>query len=272
MKKIIVISMLILLVLSLSVCSKKDSNIAYVTMKTSKGTIKLELDRTLAPNTVDNFVGLATGKKEFTDPETGEPTKKKFYNGLTFHRVMKDFMIQGGDPKGDGTGGPGYSFEDECYEQGDRIEGVIEDENIAHQIYSRMIIPYMHTQERENVSEELLAIVTQVYQEQSGEAMLGKEVSYFEELTGSEPIYTQGELKATVDYGTICMANAGPNTNGSQFFIVTKQDGCEWLNGRHTVFGKVVDGMDVVHAIENVEVDPSNKPVEEVKIISVKVK
>jgi peptidyl-prolyl cis-trans isomerase A (cyclophilin A) len=169
-----------------------------VLMHTSMGDITLALDRSIAPVTVDNFVGLAMGTKEFTDPVTRSQTSRHFYDGLIFHRVIKDFMIQGGCPLGTGTGGPGFRFEDECFD-------------------------------------------------------------------------ADGQLKATVDYGTICMANSGPNTNGSQFFIVSNRDGCSWLNGRHTVFGRVIDGMDVVHAIENVSKGANDRPITDVRIITVRV-
>ncbi len=130
-----------------------------VSMQTSSGTIKLELFEDAAPNTVANFIAL---------------TEKGFYNGLIFHRIIKDFMIQGGCPQGTGTGGPGYKFADE--------------------------------------------------------------------FKGNPH---------SVDRYTLCMANSGPNTNGSQFFIVTKKDGCDWLTGKHTVFGKVLEGTDVVDKIGN---------------------
>jgi cyclophilin family peptidyl-prolyl cis-trans isomerase len=87
-------------------------------------------------------------------------------------------------------------------------------------------------------------------------------VEYYQEKTGNKaPVMGNGKLNAPVAYGTICMANSGPNTNGSQFFIVTKKDGCDWLNGKHTVFGKVIDGMDVVHAIEGVKKGANDRPV-----------
>jgi len=167
-------------------------------LKTNKGDIKLELWPETAPETVENFVGLATGEKEWTDPKTDMPVSRPFYNGIIFHRVINDFMIQSGCPLGTGTGGPGYDFEDECYDK-------------------------------------------------------------------------EGKLKAKVDYGTIAMANAGPNTNGSQFFIVTRKSGCDWLNGKHTVFGKIVEGMDVAHIIESVARNPMDKPLEKVVINSVEI-
>src|ERR671919_835811 len=136
-------------------------------MATSEGTIELELFDADAPKTVDNFTKLA-----------GEG----FYDGLVFHRVIPDFMIQGGCPHGTGTGGPGYTFEDEINE---------------HKVVR----------------------------------------------------------------GALAMANAGPNTNGSQFFIVTT-DAAPWLDGKHTVFGEVTDGMDAVDAIEATPTGAGDKPLD----------
>ncbi|MEK2643813.1 peptidylprolyl isomerase [Bdellovibrio sp. BCCA] len=160
----------------------------FAIFETSKGNFKVKLLSDKAPKTVENFVGLAEGTKEWTDPKTGSKVKKPFYDGLTFHRVIKDFMIQGGCPLGTGTGGPGYRFEDE---------------------------------------------------------------------------FTPGQQKHDKP-GILSMANAGPNTNGSQFFVTTVPT--PWLDGRHTVFGEVVEGMDVVHSIENSKTGPMDRPVEPVVI------
>jgi peptidyl-prolyl cis-trans isomerase B (cyclophilin B) len=141
------------------------------TMHTSHGAIELELFDADAPKTVDNFVKL---------------TREGFYDGLMFHRVIPDFMIQGGCPRGDGTGGPGYQFEDE---------------------------PNEHRLVR----------------------------------------------------GALAMANAGPDTNGSQFFIVTAGE-CPWLDGKHTVFGRVADGLDVADTISTLPSDAQDRPREEAKI------
>lgn len=157
------------------------------TMETSLGTIKIHLFNHDAPNTVANFVGLAEGTKEFTDPKTGEKVKRPFYDGLTFHRVIPGFMIQGGDPVGNGTGGPGYEFADE----------------------------------------------------------------FSPKLRHSKA-------------GILSMANAGPNTNGSQFFITDAPT--PHLNDRHSVFGEVTEGLDVVKKIANVSRDASDKPKEPVII------
>jgi cyclophilin family peptidyl-prolyl cis-trans isomerase len=141
------------------------------TLQTSHGPIELELFDGEAPKTVDNFRKLAVDG---------------FYDGVIFHRVIPDFMIQGGDPTGTGTGGPGYTFEDEFN---------------AHPVVR----------------------------------------------------------------GALAMANAGPNTNGSQFFIVTA-DACPWLDGKHTVFGQVTGGMDVVDTISQLETGAADRPREDVVI------
>ena len=146
------------------------------TLHTNHGPIEIELYPDDAPKTVENFTKLA---------------RDGFYDGVIFHRVIPDFMIQGGDPTGTGSGGPGYQFEDE-----------FNDWKIVR--------------------------------------------------------------------GALAMANAGPNTNGSQFFVVTAE-ACAWLDGKHTVFGRVTSGMDVVDAIEKVDTGPGDKPREDVRIESVTV-
>ena len=156
-----------------NVQAKSDENSGngvYVEMETSKGTILLRLFYKQVPYTVANFVGLAEGSREWKDPKTRENKKSNFYNGLKFHRVIPNFMIQGGDPMGNGKGGPGYKFADEFKP------------NLIH----------------------------------------------------DRP-------------GILSMANSGPNTNGSQFFITHVPT--PWLDGKHSVFGEVVEGMDVVNSI-----------------------
>lgn len=165
----------------------------YALIQTNKGDILVKLMPDAAPETVKNFCELAKGERQFIDVKNGKKVKRPFYDGLTFHRVIPDFMIQGGCPFANGTGGPGYTFKDEF------AKGV------------------------------------------------------------------------GVDYGTLCMANRGPNTNGSQFFIVSKKGGCPWLNNRHTVFGKVEDGMSVVHDIESVKRGRQDKPLETVTIKTIKI-
>ncbi len=165
----------------------------FAIFETNKGNFKVKFFNETATKTVENFVSLAEGTKEWTEPKTGEKVKKPFYDGLTFHRVIKNFMIQGGCPLGTGTGGPGYRFEDE---------------------------------------------------------------------------FTAGAPKHDKP-GILSMANAGPNTNGSQFFVTTVAT--PWLDGRHTVFGEVVEGMDVVHAIENSKTGSQDKPSEPIIVNHVKI-
>jgi len=270
MKKLFILALL-LPIIALSVCAnKQEGDIVKVLMKTSMGDIELELDRSIAPIAVDNFVGLAMGTKEFTDPVTNEKTKRNFYDGIIFHRVINDFMIQGGCPLGTGSGGPGYTFVNECYKLGERRTGLIEDEHTAFAVFSELLRPYM-AENQDNPNEEIHDLISQIAQSQSGRPLFGKDINELERITGKGPMYHKGDLLASVDYGTICMANAGPDTNGSQFFIVTKKDGCDWLNGGYTVFGKVTKGMDIVHKIEAVEKN-GEKPINDVKIISVRVK
>ncbi len=159
-------------------------------IKTNHGDIYVELFRDEAPITVKNFIELAEGRRDFIDPKTGQKAKRPFYDGLIFHRVIKDFMLQGGCPKGTGTGGPGYQFEDEF------------------------------------------------------------------------------SAKAPVR-GALAMATSGPNTNGSQFFINLIDT--PWLMGKHTVFGQVIKGMDVVDEIGVVPVGAGDKPIEDVTILSIRV-
>jgi len=159
----------------------------YATFDTSLGKIVCELFEKDAPVTVANFVGLAEGTKEFVNPRTSKKEKGHFYDGLIFHRVIPNFMIQGGDPTGTGMGGPGYKFGDE-------------------------IAPA---------------------------------------LKFDKP-------------GLLAMANAGPGTNGSQFFIT--QAPTPWLTGHHTIFGQVVEGMDVVNKITAVQRGQNDKPVKDVVI------
>lgn len=167
---------------------------ATATLHTNHGDIVVTLFPDHAPQTVANFVGLATGSKEYLDPESGASTTGHFYDGLTFHRVIDGFMIQGGDPLGNGTGGPGYKFGDEFHPE---------------LVFNR---PYL-----------------------------------------------------------LAMANAGPGTNGSQFFITVGPT--PHLNRRHTIFGEVLDeaSQRVVDAIASVPTGRMDRPVEPVVINSVTV-
>jgi peptidyl-prolyl cis-trans isomerase A (cyclophilin A) len=171
--------------------AKKAGGKVYAHFTTNLGKFTVELFEKDAPKTVANFVGLAEGTKEWTDPKTGAKVKKPFYNGLIFHRVIPDFMIQGGDPLGTGTGDPGYKFADEF-----------------------------------------------------------------------------GSSRKMDKAGVMAMANAGPNTNGSQFFITLKET--NYLNGKHTVFGEVTEGMDTIRKIgETKTTKPGDRPVTPVVMQSV---
>jgi peptidyl-prolyl cis-trans isomerase A (cyclophilin A) len=162
------------------------------TLRTTKGPIVVRLFPDHAPKTVRNFVELAEGTREWTDPKSGRKTSAKLYDGTIFHRVIPRFMIQGGDPLGTGTGGPGYKFGDEFHP------------DLA---FNR---PYL-----------------------------------------------------------LAMANAGPGTNGSQFFITTAPT--HHLDRRHTIFGEVISGQDIVEAISNVKTGRNDRPVEDVVIESVEI-
>jgi peptidyl-prolyl cis-trans isomerase A (cyclophilin A) len=160
----------------------------YARFTTSEGEFTVRLFEQQAPKTVANFVGLAEGTK---DPATGKPGQARpFYDGLVFHRIIPGFMLQGGDPQGDGRGGPGYTFVDE-FDPALRFDRA----------------------------------------------------------------------------GLLAMANRGPNTNGSQFFITLAAT--EWLNNKHTIFGEVVEGMDVINKIGGVRTGPGDRPVTPVVMKSV---
>ncbi len=160
----------------------------YATFDTTEGKIVVRLFDKEAPNTVKNFLDLAEGKREWTHPVSHQKSSNKLYDGTIFHRVIPDFMIQGGDPAGTGFGGPGYKFADE----------------------------------------------------------------------------TAGSPHKFDKPGKLAMANAGPNTNGSQFFITVAPT--TWLTGKHTIFGEVVEGMDVVNKISKVKTVANDKPAKDVKI------
>ncbi len=153
----------------------------YAIFETSHGNIVVKLLEKEAPKTVENFIGLAEGTKEFNDESTGKKLKKNFYDGLGFHRVIPQFMIQGGCPQGSGRGGPGYKFADEFHP------------SLNH-------------------------------------------------------------AKA----GKLSMANSGPGTNGSQFFITVAAT--PWLDNKHTIFGEVVEGQDVANKISNLPRDSNDRP------------
>jgi peptidyl-prolyl cis-trans isomerase A (cyclophilin A) len=154
----------------------------YAIFQTSQGKIVCRLHEKDAPKTVTNFIELAEGTREWTHPTNNKKSKDKLFNGTIFHRVIPQFMIQGGDPAGTGFGGPGYKFEDE----------------------------------------------------------------------------TKGSPHSFNKPGKLAMANSGPNTNGSQFFLTVAAT--PWLTGNHTIFGEVVEGQDIVDKISEIDRDRSDKP------------
>ena len=156
------------------------------TFVTSKGSFIVKLMPEHAPKTVENFVSLASGSREWTDPRDGKKKSEPLFSGTIFHRVIPDFMVQGGDPAGTGMGGPGYKFEDECPPDGPRFD---------------------------------------------------------------RP-------------GLLAMANAGPGTNGSQFFVTVAPTA--WLTGKHTIFGEVIEGYDIVQDISRVDTGAQDKPRQDV--------
>lgn len=258
---------------------KKSDEIAIdgkpvAVIETTLGTIKIELWPETAPLAVANFVGLSNGTKEWMDPLTKMKVKRPFYDGLIFHRVIKDFMIQGGCPLGNGTGNPGYSFIDETYMLGDEITGEIKDEETAMLVFQQVFIPHLQASggDDSKVDPDIKAIAQECMTSNSGTPMMKHPVEFYKEKTAFQgKVHRMGAVKAPVAYGTIAMANSGPNTNGSQFFIVTKKDGTPWLDGKHTVFGKVIEGMEIAHKIEDVEKGEQDKPKTDVKMIKVRV-
>ena len=163
------------------------------TFVTNQGSFTVKLMPEHAPTTVANFIDLATGKREWRDGRDGQRKSEPLYDGTIFHRVIPDFMIQGGDPEGTGMGGPGYRFEDEVPPGGPKFD---------------------------------------------------------------KP-------------GLLAMANAGPNTNGSQFFVTVKAT--PWLTGKHTIFGEVTEGMDVVNAISTAQTGGQDRPAQDIVLEKVEV-
>jgi peptidyl-prolyl cis-trans isomerase A (cyclophilin A) len=163
----------------------------YATLNTSEGTIVCRLFEKEAPKTVANFIELSEGKRQWTHPVNRNKSNARLYDGTIFHRVIPNFMIQGGDPAGTGMGGPGYQFEDE----------------------------------------------------------------------------TKGSPHKFDKPGKLAMANAGPNTNGSQFFITVAPT--QWLTGNHTIFGEVVEGQEIADKIANLPRSKQDKPVKDVVLTSV---
>lgn len=273
MKTLISITALVLVLLTVTGCNAgikvPDHPGTYAEIKTSKGDILIRLFQD-TPITTDNFVRLAEGTKEWKDPSSGNLIKKPFYNGLIFHRVIKDFMIQGGCPLGNGTGGPGYAFQDECFEKGDQITGKLTSEADAILAFNQILRPYLTANfgQQDNPVYKLFLEI----QRAGGKVtpLLGKTVEELQKIAETDkPVFRNGAVLHPVHYGSLAMANSGPDSNGSQFFIVTKQSGTPWLNGKHTVFGEVIEGMKVAHAIESVETGAQDRPVKPITIKSI---
>ena len=233
-----------------------------VKMETTKGDIYLELFEKDAPETVANFIDLAEGKKEFTDPATGEKATRPFYDSLKFHRIIKGFMMQGGCPLGTGTGSPGYTFKDE-------INATLLGMNEKRVTESPIIMEQLHV----NVARKMGVKTRQEFEERMGEVqkqvepLLKMSIQEFQEANGYVYDSTLASHKAL--RGVIAMANSGPNTNGSQFFI--NQVDTPHLDGLHTVFGKVVKGIAVVDSICNAPVEGQSTPQEDIVLKSVRI-
>lgn len=194
-KKLSISLLLIILLLALLNCkgrAKMTEPGIYATMNTNKGTMVFKLYYKIIPVAVANFVGLAEGQIQFTDPKTEEQVKRPYFDGITFHRIIAKFMIQGGDPLGNGTGGPGYNFFDE-------IDPTLKFDSV----------------------------------------------------------------------GVLSMANSGPNSNGSQFFVTVAPQ--PHLDGKYVIFGHIISGEDVLLNISKVKTNDQNKPFDPVYIKSVKI-
>ncbi len=273
MKKGVITVGLILIILVATAWSgepKEKENPVY-SIQTNLGDIEVELFQNDAPNTVANFIGLAEGTKEFVDIKTGEKVKKPFYDGLIFHRVIKGFMIQGGCPMGDGRGGPGYSFSDEINATAlgfDKLKAMDPKEG-PH--------PFLMIRSQEDYQNIILAPLFQKmnitsqkeFDQRRDELEAGlKSLTLKEAYENMGYSYSDKGSPHSPVRGSLAMANSGPNTNGSQFFINLIDT--DWLSGKHTVFGRVIKGMDIIDKIGAVNVDAASKPVEDVKIISIR--
>ena len=248
----------------------EDPNDPVAVIKTSLGDIHVELFVREAPKTVENFLGLAAGTKEFKDAKTGEMVKRPYYDGLNFHRVIKGFMIQGGCPLGTGSGDPGYKFEDEIDAKALGLDDIKAFEGgkphgwmliRSQPEFQQRILQPLLAQMGISSQDQLDARKDEVQKRLDALTLKG---AY--ELMGY--VYADGVGAHKPVKGVLAMANSGPNTNGSQFFI--NLGDTDHLTGKHTVFGKVIQGMDIVEKIGEVKTGPQNKPLEEVKIISVR--
>ncbi|MEK7727900.1 MAG: peptidylprolyl isomerase [candidate division KSB1 bacterium] len=239
-----------------------DEKNPVVRMQTTAGDIYLELFEKDAPETVANFIGLAEGTKEFTDPKTKAKVKRPFYDGLKFHRVINNFMMQGGCPLGTGTGDPGYKFKDEINAASLGLAQV----KVAEAQYAgRDMQMYIGRKLNIYSQEDAQAKMNEIQAELANAAQMSVADLY----TATGYVYDSALNSHKAVRGVIAMANSGPNTNGSQFFI--NQVDTPHLDGKHTVFGQVVKGMELVDKICNAPVGPGDQPKPEIKITTLRV-
>ncbi len=238
-----------------------DEKNPVVKMQTTAGDIYIELFEQDAPATVANFVELAEGKKEFTDAKSKQKAKRPFYDGLKFHRVIKNFMLQGGCPLGTGTGDPGYKFKDEINAVSLGLDSIkVQDAQYAAREAQMYVGRKLNLQSQADVE----ARMPEIQQEMAQLA----EMNLADLYAASGYVYDPALQSHQAVRGALAMANSGPNTNGSQFFI--NQIDTPWLDGKHTVFGQVVKGLEVVDKICNAPAN-QDQPAPEIKIVSLRV-
>lgn len=210
----------------------------YAVIQTTQGDLILELYDQAAPKTVQNFIDLAQGEKNFTTEKGSE--RRPFYDGLKFHRVIENFMAQGGCPRGDGTGDPGFQFEDEINGKALGLDKLkIKDAPQYQAQLQRAVLSEFNIRSRQEF-EEKRTEVEKAYQE-------AMELPVLEVLHRVGYRYNEVVPSKKATRGALAMANAGPNTNGSQFFI--NQVDTPHLDGLHTVFGFLITGYDVLDRI-----------------------
>jgi len=232
-------------------------------ISTSLGAITVELFDDEAPKTVANFIDLAEGRKPFTDAKTGMQVSRPFYDGLVFHRVIPHFMIQGGDPLGTGSGGPGYTFKDEinAHALGLDLEKALVGENLNDKC-AYMVNDFMRVEIQPKMKAHGITDQTPGDERQKAGVKVLEEIKdvtleqFYHDLGYTYDDTLPGAHKPV--RGSLAMANSGPNTNGSQFFI--NLGDTPHLAGKHTVFGMVIGGMDVVDTIGGVKTGEGDRP------------
>ena len=246
----------------------------FLDITTSQGAIRCKMYAEACPVTVQNVCDLAEGKRSFTDPATGQPVTRPFYDGLTFHRVIPGFMIQGGDPKGDGTGGPGFQFKDEinAASLGLDKESALQGDNL-HPHCAHMGRQFVQTYIEPKLAGRGIGPTSTAEQRNAAIAAIlpGLQTITLMQFYSDLGYHYDAALPASKKpmRGVLAMANAGPDTNGSQFFI--NLGDTPHLTGKHTIFGEVVSGLDVATAIAAVPRDERDKPKTAVVMTSVKV-